>query len=296
MIVFGIDGGGTKTHLKVEKDNKIIKEVFGESINIHSNTIDKALDNLNKLFEKANIEHFDAGCMGIAGVRTSDEKNIFKDFIKNKFPKTNIRIENDALITLVREDSCIRGSSIISGTGSIAVAIIDNKVITLGGYGHIIGDEGSAYAICLDSIKEMVKIEEKRSKYNDSLIYKNLLDFYKIKSTRDILSILKESSYKSKIAKAAPIITKLAIENDTLAISILDKASNDIISLIDSLLSKNKILQNQEISLRGGVLLNDVIVRTKVINFLKANYPNLIFDNSNMSAADCALLLAKKSK
>ncbi|WP_443110729.1 BadF/BadG/BcrA/BcrD ATPase family protein [Caloramator sp. mosi_1] len=41
----------------------------------------------------------------------------------------------------------------ISGTGSISVGKKENEIMRAGGWGHILGDEGSGYHISLKALK-----------------------------------------------------------------------------------------------------------------------------------------------
>lgn len=82
--------------------------------------------------------------LGIAGSEVGDNAKIIKDTIKNEL-KTDCVLMNDAEIAL---KAMLRGNDgilTIAGTGSIAFGVKNNSSVRCGGWGNLLGDEGSGY-------------------------------------------------------------------------------------------------------------------------------------------------------
>lgn len=166
----GIDGGGTSTicYIVDEKGNILGKGKAGSSV-YHVTGIKKAKDAIYEAFIQAKMESgmnsnsFAAVCLGLAGVDTKKDYQKMNNAVKKLNLAEKVFLENDAVVALSGGTVTGRGVVLIAGTGTISFGINKrNKKRRAGGWGHIIGDEGSGYDIARNGIIAAVKAYDGR--------------------------------------------------------------------------------------------------------------------------------------
>ena len=147
--ILAIDGGGTKTlgvlyNLKGEEIKRVTVGFSNFSIDQKQakTPIFEVIDQLLKHVDKPQEVHIE---MGISGASTIEDKEGFLQEISSKFHVT-CALENDATTALyaVSHQKNENVMLVIGGTGSVIMTKIDEQVEIYGGYGHLLGDEGSS--------------------------------------------------------------------------------------------------------------------------------------------------------
>src|ERR1700730_3908718 len=148
MHVLGIDAGGTKTLcLLADEAGRIVAEGLGPGANFHTSG-DVELERVLRQVIDAAIGDREiapaAVCVGGAGVDREDEAPIVRAMLHRCVPASRVVVVSDALIALEAGAGESPGIVVISGTGSIAYGRNARlEAARSGGWGHIIGDEGS---------------------------------------------------------------------------------------------------------------------------------------------------------
>lgn len=105
------------------------------------------------------------------------------------------------------------------GTGSNCVLRNpDGSSVKAGGWGHLLGDEGSAYWIGLRAVKILFDHDDnyRLSDFNVDKLRKHVLAFFNVKQRSEILPIFYAPFNKSAIASMAAAIGEGASEKDPL--------------------------------------------------------------------------------
>ncbi|MDI6767000.1 MAG: BadF/BadG/BcrA/BcrD ATPase family protein, partial [Bacteroidota bacterium] len=168
--VIGIDGGGTKTNaLIVGQDGTVFAECNAGPTQIQTFGVKLVAASLFDLIRECckkidcKPENLQSIIMGIAGAgRSSDRVDLTDTLLslslKKKFPLKNITVETDAWIALEAAFAGGAGVVVIAGTGSIALyRTEDGKLLRAGGWGNILGDEGSGYAVARDALNLVMR-------------------------------------------------------------------------------------------------------------------------------------------
>ncbi len=300
--LIGIDGGGTKTKC-VLSDLKlnVIDECKGEA----SNFLVFGLDEVNKRIytlisrclkkNKLKFENLSAIVIGTAGAgRKTDAKNLRKSFIKflnsKKIKFKNFHVVSDARIALEGAFSGKLGSILIAGTGSIMFGKNEeSEIFRVGGFGRLIGDEGSGYSIGRKGLSAASKELDGRSEKTEitQLIKKK----YKIKSADDlIISVYRKNL---DIAGIVPLVLKAAKKKDVVANKIINEETDELIFHIKAMHKKlnQKILK---ISLIGGIIENKNIFSDSLRKKIKKELQNITITKPQKQPAFGALLLARE--
>ena len=154
----GIDGGGTKTKGVLYQDNHQIDEINGEMGNPIVN-FELAVSNVAQVIEHLlsnnNLQYSDINCIsiGMAGASTIIEKLTlaFNEKISCRFV-----VDSDLKMSHIATFKNNDGNLFIAGTGSSLLSRKDGEFIQKGGWGHILGDEGSGYWIGKQILKTYI--------------------------------------------------------------------------------------------------------------------------------------------
>src|SRR5262249_42184333 len=153
-FVVGIDGGGTHSFaMAVDASGYVQANAEAGSLNFFSAGLPTARCHLKKLISllerhlpvKARIERIVVGCAGLCSDATRLEK---EKLCRGILPAKRTRVVSDCQTACFGATLCGPGVVVIAGTGSIVVAQNEaGRVARVGGWGHILGDAGSAYWI-----------------------------------------------------------------------------------------------------------------------------------------------------
>ena len=160
--IIGIDGGGTKTHGALfDLDGNMVKKVhFGfsnfsvdESVsqgNIYK-AIDELVDSMGKNDKLVHIE------LGVAGASKINNKNDYLDSLVYKYG-SSVDLVTDAEIALysVKKNRDIKVIMVLGGTGSVIMINDKDSSSILGGFGHLLGDEGSSYHLSITALRNII--------------------------------------------------------------------------------------------------------------------------------------------
>ena len=154
----GIDGGGTKTKGVLYKEQEIVDEYIGEMGNPIVNfelAVSNVVQVIEHLLSNNNLHYSDINCIsiGMAGASTIIEKLTlaFNEKISCRFV-----VDSDLKMSHIATFKNNDGNLFIAGTGSSLLSRKDGKFIQKGGWGHILGDEGSGYWIGKQILKTYV--------------------------------------------------------------------------------------------------------------------------------------------
>jgi N-acetylglucosamine kinase-like BadF-type ATPase len=298
--VIGIDGGGTKTALKLA-DNKgnVILTMEGGPCNINSmgrEAVSKMLKELvNDTLTKAesSIEDIETLCIGTAGVDRPSDKAIMEEIIRNTGFKGKTIITNDAVTALYGGVGGDEGVILISGTGSICYGRnADGETKRAGGWGHIIGDEGSGYYIGISAINRIARTHDgiEESTVMTDLILKHL----KLENASGLIEyVYRSGAGKSEIASLARLVDEAYKQGDFAAEEILLKAAYELFliskAVIDGLKLNNK---KAVLAVNGSVIEKNERVSSEFKRLMSRNCPLVEVVNRKNDAAFGAVLMA----
>src|SRR5712691_2318050 len=167
MHVLGIDAGGTKTIcLLADERGMILSEGRGPGANLHAAgelAVEKVLHEVMEtaLGDRAIVPA--AICLGIAGVDREDEAQIVRRIMRRIGHKSRVLVVNDALIALVAGARDAPAIVIIAGTGSIVYGRnAGGDAARAGGWGDMVGDEGSGYWIGREALSAVMRASDGR--------------------------------------------------------------------------------------------------------------------------------------
>ncbi|MEW6004828.1 MAG: BadF/BadG/BcrA/BcrD ATPase family protein [Stygiobacter sp.] len=299
--LIGLDGGGTKTKCVVTdfQFNKLYECVGGASNFLIIGTekvsetifslIKESVDNL-----KINYDEISAVLIGTTGAGRIEDanklKNDFTEFTKSKGIELKFFVESDARIALEGAFSGKPGSLLIAGTGSIIFGKDKSgNIYRVGGFGKLIGDEGSGLVIGRKGLQAV-------SKFFDGRIDKTLLaDFLKnefnISDGASLISAIYRNNFD--IASFAPNVIQAAQQNDFEALKICEDETDELILHIKAMynLLNERIMK---LSLVGGIISTDNFYSNLFKKKLNEQLPFVEIVNPENPPEIGAVILAKE--
>lgn len=261
MALFvGIDGGGTKTAVSfLDTDNKSFLTRQGGPSNPATVGWDQAQELVVGLVADGvhAMNRSLADVVGIsvcmAGIDRPDQVLRLERTFVTSFANAAIEVTNDALAALSAGTGGSPGIVLIAGTGSIAVGErADGATARAGGYGNLIGDEGSGFDIGRQGIMAAIQCAENRGP--NTVLWSRLQTFFNIELPGEIIDHIYGADHPvSTIASFARIVMDAA-EADKVASSIVSSAVMQYRALIQSVDTQLEGRVGPKVVLAGGLL------------------------------------------
>lgn len=277
----GVEGGGTKTVACVAEafpdgSSKIIGQGTSGPSNLQAIGIDRTLVNLRQAIHQARCEArisdqpVAAGCLAMAGVDRAQEELLLTEWANCHRIADRIQVTNDSVGLLTAGTPEGWGIAFIAGTGSIAFGqTFDGRVSRTGGWGYLLGDEGSAYTLALAGLRASVRAADGRESENQLL--PAFLERLELDQPDDLLEAIYLSGRdRAWIASLADVVTSIAESGDPVARTLLDSAAEELAHLV-STTARKLGLDSDPIPCccTGGLILNSPDLQRTVVKKLK---------------------------
>jgi N-acetylglucosamine kinase-like BadF-type ATPase len=230
--VMGIDAGGTKTVCLLGDDQgRVMSRVRGDGANLQAVGELQVEKVLHDVMEQA-IGDRDivpaAICLGMAGVDRPDDHAVVRGIMKRIGFKARIMIVNDALIALESGAPGQPGVVIISGTGSIAYGRnAAGEAARAGGWGYVLGDEGSGYWIGRGALRAVLRAADHRGPR--TILTPMLLERFGVAHPQLLLHEVYHNHLKpAAIGALASCVQHAFTEGDQAATGILRGAADEL--------------------------------------------------------------------
>lgn len=304
-LVLGIDGGGTKTHsLLVALDGTVVAENSGGPSNLQREGIGKAASTLMEIIVETckkgdcTSDALQSVVIGVAGAgRDGDRGELLEALAsasgKRKFPLKNVVVESDARIALEAAFAGGPGIVVIAGTGSIALyRTEDSKMLRAGGWGYLLGDEGSGYSVARDGVNAVLRQHDGRGD-KTSLTGHALLHFGVAAAEALIPKIYLEhadiASFVPKVLEAA------SVDRDRVANQILLRNAGELLELVRSLTIQVPPKRKLPVCLMGGLLERENVYAKLVRDKINHSLPQVVVQKPKFAAAFGAAIIGLKA-
>lgn len=264
----GWDGGGTKTEVLCldENGNAAAHETFGP-LNLNgaapekvTQTIEDAVSLMCTL--PGGLDACKGLTVGAAGVSNARVSSFLTDRIRAAGYGGKLSIVGDHEIALA---GAIRGAGavLIAGTGAVCCGRNASGGRTrVGGFGHLIDDGGSGYAIGRDILSAVVRAQDGRGE--PTCLTELTLKRLGAKDAYGIVTWLYASGTgKKEVAALAPLLQEALSRQDRTALEIAKKAARELAELAVAAW-RNLGLNEGELAFTGSVLKYYPAVRDEV--------------------------------
>jgi N-acetylglucosamine kinase-like BadF-type ATPase len=234
MAVLGIDVGGSKTVcLLADEGGALLAEGREEGANLQGAgelALEKVLHSVMESTLTGTGLFPAAICLGIAGVDRATDEAVVRGIMQRIGYKARILVVNDALIALQAGVGDGPGIVIVSGTGSIAYGRnADGEASRAGGWGYVLGDEGSGYWIGRLALRAVVRHADGRGRLTS--LTPRLLNHFNAARASDLINkIYHEEMSPRAIAALAQYVQQAREDGDMVATAILNQAADELMT------------------------------------------------------------------
>lgn len=294
----GIDGGGTRTTAAVSDDKgRIIYKSVGKTINFYSVGIENARENLsgimNDIYENIGDITFKSAFVGCSALDNEADAELTHTLCSGIIKSERIKMNSDVYVALFSGDCTVPRGVVICGTGSMVAGIdSDNKITVKGGWGHVIGDGGSAYSIAINALSEAINLYDENRK--DEPLVKIAKTFFKTDDLRKIIDIVySEDTTKDKLADFAKLVSDECEKGEKISSKILSDECNKLLRTVYSLSEEMK--ECEILYLYGGVFQNNLFFKNIFTERFNCKYPNIKVEMLTVAPEEGALKIARET-
>jgi N-acetylglucosamine kinase-like BadF-type ATPase len=232
MLVLGIDAGGTKTIGQLAgPDARVLIEVRGAGANLQTMGELEVEKTLHEVIERALASQpgpLTAICVGMAGVDRPGEADTIRAILARIGRGARSLVVNDALIALEAGLPDTPGVVLVAGTGSIAYGRDANgRAARAGGWGHVLGDEGSGYWIGRRALQAVMRASDGRGPA--TALSTLVLERYQIERAQQLVhEVYARGARPVTIAALASIVERAANAGDAIAAAIVSDGAGEL--------------------------------------------------------------------
>lgn len=300
-MVLGIDGGGTKTLVFLaDAEGTILIRKEGPATNPHVVGFETSTTTLRDLVVgicadgRVDPAEIRAAVAGLAGAgREADRKQI-RDETNEKLrghgvSSLPLSIETDVRIALEGAFGGAPGVVVISGTGSHVLGKSNRgEVFGVGGWGRVLGDEGSGYAIGRDAVIAVTLDYDKRG---EAKVLRSLIASRFGWNSRDaIIAAIYKDGFN--LAALAPIVMEAASDHDLVSQRILQRGATLLVEQIQSVVMRMGISRKVSLVMVGGLVEGETVYRNVLHMKLLKLLPQVDVRPSQHPPAHGAVLMA----
>jgi glucosamine kinase len=254
----GIDGGGSRLRVVIvdETLNVVAQSQGGtanpnvighnEAAQLIQNTIREALVSINP----ADLAGVGIGIAGASAVHSADW---LYQVVQPVTPGARVIPSSDIEIALVGAHGEREGILLLAGTGSVACGMNGDNTVQVGGWGYLLGDEGSGYWIGLQALKVVTHAAD--GYITPTAFTGDVLDALSLEKPSDLIRWLYRIPRNREIAVLAPLVMQHT-STDITAGQIITTAAHHLSQMAQLVIQRLK-MDLPQIAFAGGLLEMD---------------------------------------
>ena len=277
----GMDCGGTKTAgVLADRDLHVLERAISGPGNPLSAGIAVASRSyqavIAQLLSKAGLKPDEVRGLGagVAGAGQKSERIQVVSQIQPLLPRATISVGTDGLIALLGAMRGKAGITVIAGTGSLVVGMdAEGTVVRGGGWGILLGDEGSAATMGRQAIQAMLRAEDGREA--PTRLRSLVLEHFQAELPGELaVRIYRRPPTTSQYAELFPKLLELAEEGDLLARTVIMEGAEELAKIALAVARRLRLERVQmPLALVGGLVSGDNLYRATLLKFLRKLLP-----------------------
>lgn len=279
QLVIGIDGGGSNTIAVLADARTGAALGRGEAgpSNIQAVGVEPALRELNAAVAgafraaKFNRAPVAAAALGLAGVDRQEGLDVIRGWAELVHLSDRLTIANDATLLFAAGTPEGWGLAVVAGTGSIAFTLdARGNDARAGGWGYLLGDEGSAFRIGLLGLRAACRAADGVGE--QTALLPALLEKLGTHDPREFIPAVYRGSWdKAHIAGLAPVVLHAAANGDHIARGIFEQEARELARTATGAVAAGGLpREGLPVALTGGLVVESEMYRNRFLTELRA--------------------------
>ncbi len=301
-IVLGLDGGATKSvSMVADTSGNILCRIESGPSNYQNIGKEKAKESITKAINnaiktsKVEADEIDLACFGLAGMDSEKNYEVLYNIIRDINIFREVLLLNDAEIGLAGATGCQSGIVVNAGTGAVAFGVNDSgEKRRAGGWGCLIGDEGSAYDVSRKALMAAAKAYDGRGR--PTILLPMIIETLELNKFENIIELLYLKGMSTKaMASLAPLVFEAAQKGDIVSRDILEYAGKEL-GLSTLPVAKSLGLDEGQYPIVpiGSMFKPGFPLYESFVEVIKQNLPDSIITKPRFEPVVGAILLALK--
>jgi glucosamine kinase len=249
--VLGLDIGGNGSRAQLSVDGKVVAERSAASasvVAVGKATAGTALSQLLGQLPVDPARRVDAVCVGSAGGSIPDTQQFLTSHLEPLTRPGMVLVVSDALLVLPAAGLDV-GVAVTCGTGSAVAGRYQGDSVQSGGWGYLLGDEGSGYWIVRSAIR--VLLDRKDRGVPPGELGERLFKATSVRTISALQGLFYATPQPRVWAKHAPVVLDNA---DPAAATIAARAAEALAGLAVSAAERLAAPSDLPVVLSGGLL------------------------------------------
>lgn len=298
--LLGVDGGGTKTRaVVVDARQKILGEAEAGPSNPLRVGVSEAASAVRDAAERACAEagvrriEIAAAEVGLAGVKRADIRERMRAALKAELGIKPVEVVTDADIALYGATEGKPGLVIIAGTGSICCGVnARGRHGCAGGWGPIVGDEGSGSWIARRALQAVARATDGRGR-KTSLV-EAACEFFNVSKAEDLsTAVYGPNVTNNRIAAFGRHVIGAAARRDAVAREVVEEAGRELGLAACAVIRKLRMERdNFQVAYVGGVFAAGELILDPLRDEVLAVAPRAYLAPPLLTPAEAAARMA----
>ncbi len=288
------DGGGSKLQVVLyDECYNVIRDSRVAGVNTLFKPISDVRRNVNGMMEEL-LSGLNGEIVG-ADISMLGAVDVVTDALKTHNCAVDINLIAEPLTGLF---ASFRTGGIValSGTGSDVFFIKDGNVLTtVGGWGPLLGDEGSGYDIGLRALRAAIYSEDGRGE--KTALQDMIMEKWGLSELWDIVTRLAGNpDARHVVASVAAICSEAAHSGDTVALGIYERAARDMFLAVKTAANRHLDEWDGSVTVMGGAWKGHPSMLESFTALIKSAYPAaVVYHPVFEPVIGCAVYRAVKS-
>jgi N-acetylglucosamine kinase-like BadF-type ATPase len=309
-LFVAIDAGGTKTQCLIADETRVLARASAGTVKLMRVSEAEATARLQGVLAEAaaaagvSLGQVERTCFGLAGVSGPAVQAWARRTVSGVVAGELI-LCGDEEIALDAAFAGGEGILVIAGTGSNAIGrAAGGELFGAGGWGPVLGDEGSGYWIGLEAIRAALRAQDRIGVGGgETGLLREIEREWGLGSAAELVAVANQRTFSDgtnppDFAELAPVVARCAEKGDALAAGILERAGEELAELVSVVFHKmsGRAAPVPEIGVAytGSVLAQIAPVREAMAARLAVAIPGARVGGAAVDPLDGALWRARR--
>jgi N-acetylglucosamine kinase-like BadF-type ATPase len=291
-LYLGIDAGGSKTRCALADETQVLARASTGTVKLMRVSEEEATARLRRMLDEvvdvagASLGEVRRSCLGLAGIGSAA--------VRAWAAKTMADLAGGELILCGDEEIALEaafaggpGILVVAGTGSNAIGrTASGGSFGAGGWGPVLGDEGSGTWIGLEAIRAALRAQDRIGLGGVSTcLLREIERHWGVESLAELVALANRrgdaGGEAPDFATLAPVVARCAEQGDSLAAGVLERAGEELAGLVALVFHKMTAHAADAggtgaqigVAFTGSVLAEIAAVRTAMVARLEVSLP-----------------------